>query len=204
MQLLYKHYFKRIIDVLFAVLGGIFLLPVFFVVLMLVFFQNKGNPFFCQKRLGLHASEFTIYKFKSMSEKKDSSGTLLPSEERLTSFGRFLRSSSLDEAPQLLNILRGEMSFIGPRPLLVEYLPLYSQDQMRRHAVLPGLSGWAQVNGRNSISWAEKFVLDLWYVDHLNFFLDIKILILTIKKVFVREGINNAGGGIVSKFNGFN
>lgn len=162
-----------------------------------------GSPvLFKQKRPGLNGKIFTMYKFRTMTEERNENGLLLPDSERLTGFGKFLRSTSLDELPELFNILKGDMSFVGPRPLLVEYLPLYNEHQRRRHEVKPGLSGWAQVNGRNAISWEEKFNFDVEYVDKVSFFFDLKIMLLTIKKVFVREGINSATTATMEPFRG--
>lgn len=170
----------------------------------LVVENGKSGAFFIQRRPGLHGKIFNIYKFKTMNDKCDSSGNLLPDEQRLTSAGRFIRSTSLDELPQLWNVLCGQMSLVGPRPLLPQYLPLYSAEQARRHAVLPGITGWAQVNGRNTISWTDKFKLDCYYVDHISFTLDLKILFLTIKKVFIREGISQEGHATMDFFDGHN
>jgi lipopolysaccharide/colanic/teichoic acid biosynthesis glycosyltransferase len=163
-----------------------------------------GSPvLFAQERPGLYGQSFKMVKFRTMTDKRDADGHLLPDEERLTAFGRWLRSTSLDELPELLNVFKGEMSLVGPRPLLVEYLPLYSPEQARRHDVRPGITGWAQVNGRNAISWEDKFKLDVWYVDNQSLWLDIKILWLTVKKVLVREGISAAGDATMPKFTGF-
>lgn len=163
---------------------------------------NNGKPFFFQLRPGKNAKLFNIIKFKTMNDKKDSNGELLPDHKRLTKVGAFVRKTSLDEIPQLINVIKGDMSLIGPRPLLPEYLPLYSKEQMRRHEVKPGITGWAQVNGRNAISWQEKFKLDVWYVNHVNFSLDLKIILLTIKKVLVKEGISSATSVTMEKFLG--
>ena len=172
--------------------------------LWLVVENRNSGAFFIQRRPGLHGKIFNIYKFKTMNDKCDSSGNLLPDEQRLTSAGRFIRSTSLDELPQLWNVLCGQMSLVGPRPLLPQYLPLYSAEQARRHDVLPGITGWAQVNGRNAISWTEKFKLDCYYVDHISFALDLKILFLTVKKVFIREGISQEGRATMDFFDGHN
>jgi lipopolysaccharide/colanic/teichoic acid biosynthesis glycosyltransferase len=172
--------------------------------LVLLFFLNHGQPFFIQKRVGLNNSIFYIVKFRTMNNLCSPEGTLLSDLERLTPIGSFIRKTSLDELPQLFNVLKGDMSLIGPRHLLVEYLPLYNEHQKRRHEVKPGITGWAQVNGRNAISWQEKFDLDVWYVNHCSFSLDMKILWLTILKVLKREGINQAGQATVEKFNGYN
>jgi lipopolysaccharide/colanic/teichoic acid biosynthesis glycosyltransferase len=176
-----------------------------FIIIILLYFKNGASEvFFMQYRPGRNEKLFRLIKFKTMNNKCDASGNLLPDAERLTAIGSFIRKTSLDELPQLWNVLKGDMSLVGPRPLLVEYLPLYNEHQKRRHEVKPGITGWAQVNGRNAISWQEKFDLDVWYVDHCSFSLDMKILWLTILKVFKREGINQAGQATVEKFNGYN
>src|SRR5690625_4268259 len=190
---MYKNFFKRLIDFLAALFGLLLLSPVFIIVLIALTFANNGKPFFLQARPGKNEKIFKIIKFKSMNDKKDLEGKLLPDAQRLTSIGSFVRKTSLDEIPQLINVLKGDMSLIGPRPLLIQYLPLYNDFQKRRHEVRPGITGWAQVNGRNAISWPQKFEYDVWYVENCNFLLDIKILFLTIKKVFVREGISQEG-----------
>jgi len=201
---MYKSVFKRIIDFLIALIGLIILSPIFVIVLIILYFQNDGKPFFFQSRPGMHEKMFNIVKFKTMTDKKDSQGNLLPDADRLTSIGNFIRQTSLDEIPQLINVLKGDMSLIGPRPLLPQYLPLYNTTQRRRHEVRPGITGWAQVNGRNAISWAKKFELDVWYIDHLSFILDCKIILLTFKKVFKKEGINKEGQATTEAFNGNN
>lgn len=193
---------KRVFDVLASAIGLLILaLP-----LALLAWQVRrklGSPvLFTQVRPGLHGKPFRMVKFRTMTDARDASGALLPDAQRLTPFGRFLRASSLDELPELWNVLRGEMSLVGPRPLLIEYLPLYSPEQARRHEVRPGITGWAQVNGRNAISWEDKFKLDVWYVDNSSLLLDIKILWLTVKKVLVREGISAAGEATMPKFQG--
>lgn len=194
--------FKRVVDVL-AVLAAFFVLwPVLALLTCLIRLKLGAPVFFSQARPGLHGKPFRMIKFRSMTDARGPDGQLLPDAERLTPFGSFLRSSSLDELPGLWNVLVGNMSLVGPRPLLMEYLPLYSLEQARRHEVRPGITGWAQVNGRNAISWEEKFALDVWYVDNQSIWLDIKILILTVKKVFVREGISAAGEATMSKFTG--
>ena len=193
---------KRLLDFIAALLGLIALaLPL---LLLIALIRRKlGSPvFFRQTRPGLHGQPFEMVKFRTMTDTRGPDGALLPDAERLTPFGRFLRSTSLDELPQLWNVLKGDMSLVGPRPLLMEYLPLYSPEQARRHAVRPGVTGWAQVNGRNAISWEEKFALDTWYVDHQSLLLDMKILWLTVKKVLVREGISAAGEATMGKFTG--
>jgi hypothetical protein len=165
---------------------------------------NKGKIFFMQERLGLNNKIFWVLKFQTMTEERDLQGNLLPDKERLTRFGKYIRATSLDELPQLINVLRGSMSLVGPRPLLPQYLPLYSQMQIRRHEVRPGITGWAQVNGRNNISWGKKFELDVWYVDHLSFWLDMKIIFLTIGKVLKRDGVSKEGMATTEPFNGYN
>jgi lipopolysaccharide/colanic/teichoic acid biosynthesis glycosyltransferase len=180
------------------------LVPCLVIVCVLRWAHGKGGVFFTQQRPGKNELIFRLFKFKTMNNQRDLSGNLLPDEERITLIGRIIRKTSLDEVPQLWNVLKGDMSLVGPRPLLVEYLPLYNEHQKRRHEVKPGITGWAQVNGRNAINWQEKFELDVWYVDHCSFGLDMKILWLTILKVFKREGINQAGQATVEKFNGHN
>jgi len=201
---MYKKYFKHIIDKFFALLALLFLLPIFVLVTIGLYIANQGKPFFFQKRPGKNGKIFEIIKFKTMNDLKDSKGNLLPDEKRLTRIGTFVRKTSLDEIPQLINVLRGEMSLIGPRPLLPEYLPLYNDFQKRRHEVKPGITGWAQVNGRNAISWEKKFELDVWYVERLSFLIDLKIIFLTIKKVFLKEDINQEGHVTSDFFNGKN
>jgi len=199
---MYKSLVKRFVDVFAAGIGLILLSPIFLLVTLGLFFANGGKPFFFQSRPGKNACIFKIVKFKTMNDKRNASGNLLPDAERLTPIGAFVRKTSLDEIPQLINVLKGDMSLIGPRPLLVQYLPLYDETQARRHEVRPGITGWAQVNGRNAISWKQKFEYDVWYVDHVSFLLDIKILFLTIKKVFVREGISQEGQATMEVFRG--
>lgn len=201
---MYRNFIKRIIDFFVSLVGLILLSPVFLLVTIALYFANQGKPFFRQARPGKDEKIFRIIKFKSMTDKKDAQGNLLPDAERLTSVGAFVRKTSLDEIPQLINVLKGDMSLIGPRPLLIQYLPLYSADQKKRHKVRPGISGWAQVNGRNAISWKQKFEYDVWYVENLSFLLDLKILFLTIKKVFIREGISQEGQATIEAFNGNN
>ena len=193
---------KRLLDFIAALLGLIALaLPL--LLLMALIRRKLGSPvFFTQVRPGMHGKPFKMVKFRSMLSERSTDGELLPDAVRLTPFGRFLRSTSLDELPELWNVLKGDMSLVGPRPLLMEYLPLYSPEQARRHEVRPGITGWAQVNGRNTISWEDKFKLDVWYVDHCSLWLDIKILWLTVKKVLVREGISAAGEATMGKFTG--
>ena len=193
---------KRFFDFA-AALCGLFLLALPLLILCLLIRRRLGSPvFFRQIRPGLHGQPFEMVKFRTMTDACGPDGALLPDAERLTPFGRFLRSTSLDELPELWNVLKGDMSLVGPRPLLMEYLPLYSPEQARRHEVRPGITGWAQVNGRNAISWEEKFALDTWYVDHQSLLLDIRILWLTVKKVLVREGISAAGEATMGKFTG--
>lgn len=198
---MYK-YIKAFIDIFCSLIAILLLSPILLVVTLLLFVANNGKPFFFQLRPGKNAKLFNIIKFKTMNDKKDSNGELLPDHKRLTKVGAFVRKTSLDEIPQLINVIKGDMSLIGPRPLLPEYLPLYSKEQMRRHEVKPGITGWAQVNGRNAISWQEKFKLDVWYVNHVNFSLDLKIILLTIKKVLVKEGISSATSVTMEKFLG--
>lgn len=199
---MYKTLFKRILDFIASFIGLLVLSPVFVIVTIGLFFANQGNPFFFQRRPGKNGKIFKIIKFKTMNDKSDPSGKLLSDELRLTKIGAFVRKTSLDEIPQLINVLKGEMSLIGPRPLLPEYLNLYNDFQRRRNDVKPGITGWAQVNGRNTISWEQKFEYDVWYVDHLNFLLDIKILLLTVKKVFLSEGITQDGHVSSEEFKG--
>ena len=201
---MYRHFFKRFIDVLVSLVTFTCFWWIFLIIGYLV--KNKlGSPvIFKQARPGKNGKIFTMYKFRSMTEAKDKNGKLLLDEERLPKFGKLLRATSLDELPELLNVLKGEMSLVGPRPLLVEYLERYNDFQARRHEVRPGITGWAQINGRNAISWDEKFRLDVEYVENYNFFLDIKILFLTVKKVFVKEGISQAGEATAQEFKGSN
>lgn len=199
---MYQTVFKRVFDFLAALLGLILLSPIFFMVTIGLYFANQGKPFFFQSRPGKHGAIFKIIKFKTMNDKKDKAGNLLSDGERLTKIGSFVRRTSLDEIPQLFNVIKGDMSLIGPRPLLPEYLPLYNEVQKRRHEVRPGITGWAQVNGRNAISWDQKFEYDVWYVEHISFALDIKIFFLTLKKVFIREGINMEGQVTTEVFKG--
>lgn len=201
---MYSNFFKRFFDFFIALIGLIVLSPIFIAVMIGLYFANQGKPFFFQARPGLNEKIFKIIKFKTMNDKKDPNGNLLSDAERLTPIGAFVRKTSLDEIPQLINVLKGDMAIIGPRPLLPQYLPLYNETQKRRHNVRPGITGWAQVNGRNAISWTRKFELDVWYVDHLSFILDIKIFFLTIKKVVVREGISQEGQVTMEGFNGNN
>ncbi len=184
---------KRLVDVVVSSIGLIVLLPIIFLVGAVIWWKMGRPMLFTQTRPGLHGAPFTMVKFRTMLNSRDKSGEVLPDAERLTSFGRFLRSSSLDELPELWNVLKGDMSLVGPRPLLMEYLPRYSPEQARRHEVKPGITGWAQVNGRNALSWEEKFKLDVWYVDNRTFWLDVKVLLLTLHAVLMRRGIQNDG-----------
>ena len=199
---MYKNYLKHLFDFTAALVGLLLLSPIFLVVTIGLSFANQGKPFFLQTRPGKNGTTFTIIKFKTMNDKKDAAGNLLSDAERLTKIGALVRKTSLDEIPQLINVLKGDMSLIGPRPLLIEYLPLYSEVQRRRHEVRPGITGWAQINGRNAIRWQQKFEYDVWYVNNMSFLLDIKILFLTVKKVFVREGISQDGQVTIEVFKG--
>ena len=202
---MYRGCFKRCLDffIVFCVLFVIW--PILVVIALGLHFVNKGaGAFFTQERPGRGGKIFKVIKFKSMTDKRDLMGNLLPDEERLTKIGKFIRTTSLDELPQLINVLKGDMSLIGPRPLLPQYLPLYSTEQGRRHDVRPGITGWAQVNGRNDVSWGKKFELDVWYVDHLSFWLDMKIIFLTIWKVLKRDGVSKEGMATTEPFNGYN
>ncbi|WP_278036332.1 sugar transferase [Flavobacterium nitratireducens] len=201
---MYKSYLKRPLDFLVALIGLIVLLPIFLLVIIGLFFANDGKPFFFQARPGLNEKIFKIIKFKTMNDKTDSQGNLLSDSDRLTPIGAFVRKTSLDEIPQLINVLKGDMSLIGPRPLLPQYLSLYNETQKRRHDVRPGITGWAQVNGRNAISWQKKLELDVWYVDNLSLLVDLKVFFLTFKKVFKSEGISQQGHVTTDAFNGHN
>lgn len=201
---MYKKVFKRVLDFLAAFFGLLLLSPVFIIVTIGLFIANQGKPFYFQERPGLNERIFRIIKFKSMNDRKSSSGELLPDVDRLTPIGAFVRKTSLDEIPQLINVLKGDMSLIGPRPLRTYYLPIYNEEQKRRHDVRPGITGWAQVNGRNAISWTKKFELDVYYVNNISFQLDCKIFFLTVKKVFIREGISKEGHATTERFNGYN
>lgn len=193
---------KRLMDLSAAILGLLLLSPLILLLALLIRLKLGSPILFSQIRPGLDGKPFNMIKFRSMTDERDAKGALLPDSVRLTAFGKFLRSSSLDELPELWNVLKGEMSLVGPRPLLMEYLHHYTPEQARRHLVRPGITGWAQINGRNAISWEEKFKLDVWYVDNQSFWLDLKILFLTVKKVFVREGISAAGEATMPKFTG--
>jgi lipopolysaccharide/colanic/teichoic acid biosynthesis glycosyltransferase len=199
---MYNNYFKRIIDFIASLIGLVLLFPVLAILSFLLTLANKGKPFFFQIRPGKHEKLFNIIKFKTMTDAKDVHGNLLPDNQRLTRVGSFVRKTSLDEIPQLFNVIKGEMSLIGPRPLLPEYLPLYNDIQKKRHQVRPGITGWAQVNGRNSIGWEDKFMLDVYYVNNFSFVMDLKVLFLTIKKVLLREGVTSVTSVSMEKFKG--
>lgn len=202
---MYKHVFKRLIDFILVFLVLAIIWPMLFLITLWLHFANKGaGAFFTQERPGKNGRIFKVIKFKTMTDERNANGDLLPDADRLTKVGRFVRSTSVDELPQLFNVLKGDMALIGPRPLLPQYLPLYSKEQARRHEVRPGITGWAQVNGRNAISWTKKFELDVWYVDHCSFLLDLKIIFLTVKKVFVREGISSDTSVTMEPFTGNN
>ena len=202
--MLYSKFLKLLLDFLIAYFILLLFSPLLVLVIVLLLINNKGSIFFLQDRPGRKQKTFKVIKFKTMNDRKDAEGNLLPDHVRLTTLGKFIRSTSLDELPQLINVLKGDMSLIGPRPLLVKYLPLYSKEQARRHDVRPGITGWAQVNGRNAISWEQKFGYDVWYVDNISFLLDIKILWLTLKKVMVREGISSSTSVTMEPFKGNN
>ena len=202
---MYKHFFKRFFDFIISLIALVIISPLLLVVTIWLHFANKGaGAFFLQERPGKNAKIFKVIKFKTMTDERDQNGNLLPDEKRLTKVGRFVRSTSIDELPQLINVLKGDMALIGPRPLLVAYLPLYSKEQARRHEVRPGISGWAQCHGRNAISWTEKFKYDVWYVDHVSLMTDLKVILITIKKVLFRDDISQAGQATMEKFNGDN
>ena len=202
---MYKHFFKRLIDFIIVLCVLLAIWPILLVITVWLHFANKGaGAFFLQERPGKDGKIFRVIKFKTMTDERDAGGNLLPDEQRLTKVGRFVRSTSIDELPQLINVLKGDMALIGPRPLLPQYLPLYSKEQARRHEVRPGITGWAQCHGRNAISWTKKFELDVWYVDHCSFLLDLKIIFLTIKKVLVREGISSETSATMEAFTGNN
>ncbi len=201
---MYKSFIKPLCDFCAALLLLVLLSPLILLTVLLLAIANRGSVFFTQERPGKNEKIFKVIKFKTMNDRRDAEGNLLPNAERLTPIGRLIRSTSIDELPQLINILKGDMSFIGPRPLRVHYLPLYTAEQRRRHCVTPGISGWAQVNGRNSINWTKKFELDVWYVDHLSAKLDLLIFFLTIKKIIVREGISQSANETMEQFTGDN
>ena len=202
---MYKHFFKRLIDFTIALVALSIIWPFLLIVTVWLHFANKGDgAFFFQERPGRDAKIFKVIKFKTMTDEHDANGELLPDADRLTKVGSFVRSTSIDELPQLINVLKGDMALIGPRPLLVQYLPLYSKEQMRRHEVRPGISGWAQCHGRNQISWTERFKLDVWYVDNLSLITDLKVIFITIKKVLFREDINSDNDTTMEDFDGTN
>lgn len=201
---MYKSFFKRVLDSIVSLIVLLLTLPITLVVVALLFYQNKGKAFFFQERPGLNQKAFKIIKLKTMTDEKDADGKLLPDNQRITKAGKIIRKLSIDELPQLINVLKGDMSLIGPRPLLFKYIPLYSEEQLRRHDVRPGITGWAQVNGRNSISWKQKFDFDIYYVEHISFILDVKILWLTFVKVIRTEGVNQTEDRPMQPFNGNN
>lgn len=202
---MYKNYFKRLFDLVSVSCALLIIWPILLLVTVWLHFANKGaGAFFFQERPGRNGKIFKVIKFKTMTDERDKDGKLLPDAKRLTKVGRFIRSTSIDELPQLFNVLKGDMSLVGPRPLLVQYLPLYSQEQTRRHEVRPGITGWAQCHGRNAISWTEKFKLDVWYVDHCTFITDMQVILLTIKKVIIREGISSNSCETMEPFTGKN
>lgn len=202
---MYKHFFKRFLDFWISFIALIIISPILIVVTIWLHFANKGaGAFFLQERPGKDEKIFKVIKYKTMTDEKDETGKLLPDAQRLTKVGKFVRSTSIDELPQLINVLKGDMALIGPRPLLVKYLPLYSEEQKRRHEVRPGISGWAQCHGRNNISWSEKFKLDVWYVDHCSLWTDIKVIWITVMKVLKRADINEAGQATMEEFKGNN
>ncbi|UEA98938.1 sugar transferase [Prevotella melaninogenica] len=202
---MYQYFFKRCFDIVLSLLALICISPILIVFSILLYFANNGaGVFFCQPRPGYKGKIFKVIKFKTMNDNKGPDGKLLPDAQRITRIGKFVRNSSIDELPQFFNVLKGDMSLIGPRPLLVKYLPLYSEEQARRHNVRPGISGWAQCHGRNSLSWTEKFKYDVWYVDNISFKTDCQIVWLTIKSVLLREGISHEGSATMEDFNGSN
>lgn len=205
MMIMYRSFVKRLLDFVLAFIAlTILFLPLLFITIWLHFANKGAGAYFFQERPGRNGKVFKIVKFKTMTDERDANGNLLPDEVRLTKIGRFVRGCSIDELPQLWNVLKGDMAFIGPRPLLVQYLPLYSKEQARRHEVRPGITGWAQCHGRNAISWTEKFKYDVWYVDHLSFLVDMKVIFITIKKVLIRDGISQEGQATMEAFNGHN
>lgn len=199
---MYRYFFKHLFDFIISISTLVILSPVLLLVILCLSIVNQGKPFFLQPRPGKNERIFKVIKFKTMTDEKDKAGNFLPDAQRMTKIGKFVRSTSLDELPQLINVLKGDMSLIGPRPLLVQYLPLYSKEQLRRHALRPGITGWAQVNGRNAISWQKKFEYDVWYIDNTSLLLDLKIVYLTIKKVFIREGISSGSSVTTEAFKG--
>jgi lipopolysaccharide/colanic/teichoic acid biosynthesis glycosyltransferase len=202
--MLYKDIFKLFVDVFFAFIALVILSPIMVLITLVLVYSNNGKPFFTQLRPGKTEKPFLLIKFKTMNDKKNDEGKLLPDKKRLTKIGRFIRTTSMDELPQLINVFKGDMSLIGPRPLLIKYLDRYTSLQARRHEVKPGITGWAQINGRNAISWEEKFKLDVWYVDHVSFKLDVLIFLKTIYKIFKREGISGQGSVTMTEFLGSN
>lgn len=202
--MMYKSFIKRAIDFLFVFSVLAVLSPLLLIVAIMLWINNKGSVFFIQQRPGKNEKLFNVIKFKTMNDRRDIHGNLLPDKVRLTGIGKFIRTTSMDELPQLINVLKGEMSLIGPRPLLPKYLPLYNEQQKKRHEVRPGITGWAQVNGRNTISWSKKFEYDVWYVNNYSFLVDFKIILLTLKKVVIREGITQQGSATISSFTGNN
>ncbi len=202
---MYKYFFKRLFDIIISFIALVCVSPILIVVTIWLYFANKGaGVFFLQERPGKKGKIFKIIKYKTMTDERDATGNLLPDEQRLTKIGSFIRSTSIDELPQFFNVLKGDMSLIGPRPLLVQYLSLYSKEQARRHEVRPGISGWAQCHGRNAISWAQKFEYDVWYVNHISFLTDLKIIKLTIRSILKKEGITQEGQVTIEDFNGYN
>jgi undecaprenyl phosphate N,N'-diacetylbacillosamine 1-phosphate transferase len=199
---MYKKFFKRLVDLVFATIALVILSPIILIITLVLYILHSGKPFFFQVRPGKNARSFTVIKFKTMNGRTGKDGHLLPDAERLTAFGSFIRKTSLDEIPQFLNVIIGDMSLVGPRPLLIQYLPLYNDIQKRRHEVRPGITGWAQVNGRNAINWSQKFEYDIWYIDYLSFGLDLKIIWVTIVKVFKSEGISQEGHVSMERFKG--
>ena len=199
---MYKFFFKPLLDFILSLLGLIISSPLFLIVFIALLFANKGKVFFLQNRPGKNEKIFKIIKFRTMNDKRDAQGNLLPDEERLTNIGKLVRKTSLDEIPQLINVLLGNMSLIGPRPLLPEYLPLYNDFQKKRHLIKPGITGWAQINGRNGVEWEKKFMFDVWYVENMSFFLDLQIMFLTLKKVLKLEGVNREGEATNIAFKG--
>ncbi len=201
---MYRKFFKRFLDIIISIVVLVLALPILIIAYLILFYQNKGKVFFFQERPGLNQEAFNIIKFKTMTDAKDETGKLLPDNQRITKAGKIIRKLSIDELPQLINVLKGDMSLIGPRPLLFKYIPLYSETQLRRHDVRPGITGWAQVNGRNSISWTKKFELDVYYVDHVSFIFDLQILWKTFIKVIKTEGVNQSDIRPMQPFDGTN
>ena len=202
MNSFYCKHMKRLLDVCLAALAMVVFSPFFIVLMVVLAFANRGNPFFVQERPGKNGKIFRLLKFKTLNDETDAEGNLLPDHQRIFKVGRFVRSTSLDEIPQLINVLKGDMSLVGPRPLLIQYMPLYNEQQHRRHEVRPGITGWAQVNGRNAISWSQKFGHDIWYVDRCSFLMDLKILLMTVRKILTREGISSRSSATMEPFRG--